>query len=93
MIESNKEISQEGQQERRAKVMTIREIRSELEKIYKERRSWVGGKVPFTEPAIRQRELILIKQQLLYRIEDAKLLKYGSEKSFNLTLYKIISDF
>lgn len=90
---SNKEISQEGQQERRAIVMTIREIRSELEKIYKERRSWIGGKGPFTEPAIRQRELILIKQQLLYRIERAKLEKNEGVESFTLTLYRIINDY
>jgi len=72
--------------------MTIREIRNELEKIYKERNSWDGAKGPFTEPAIRQRELILIKQQLLYRIEDAKLLKDKGEESFNLKLYKIINN-
>lgn len=73
--------------------MTIREIRNELEKIYKERKSWNGAKGPFTKPAIRQRELILIKQQILYRIEDAKSLKDGREESFNLTLYEIINDY
>ncbi|MCK4418369.1 hypothetical protein KAV79_01000 [Candidatus Aerophobetes bacterium] len=73
--------------------MTIREIRNELERIYKERKSWNGAKGPFTEPAIRQRELILIKQQILYRIEDTKLLKDKTEESFNLTLYKIINDY
>ncbi|MCD5390366.1 hypothetical protein LR007_00625 [candidate division NPL-UPA2 bacterium] len=73
--------------------MTIREIRNELEKIYKERKSWQGGKGPFTEPAIRQRELILIKQQILYRIEDAKLLKDKGEECFNLTLYRAINDY
>ena len=73
--------------------MTIREIRNELERIYKERKSWNGAKGPFTEPAIRQRELILIKQQILYRIEDTKLLKDKAEESFNLTLYKIINDY
>lgn len=73
--------------------MTIREIKSELEKIYMERRNWIGGKGTFTEPAIRQRELILIKQQLLYRIEDAKLEKNEGAESFNLTLYRIINDY
>ena len=71
--------------------ITIREIRNKLEEVYKERKSWHGTKGPFTEPAIRQRELILIKQQILYRIEDAKLLKDKGEESFNLTLYKIIN--
>ena len=30
-------------------VMTIREIRNELEEIYKERKSWDGAKGPFME--------------------------------------------
>ena len=73
--------------------MTIREIRNELEKIYKERKSWDGARGPFSKPIIRRRELILIKQQILYRIEDAKLLKDKDEEFFNLTLYKIINDY
>lgn len=73
--------------------MTIREIRNELEKIYKERKSWDGAKGPFTEAAIRQRELILIKQRILYQIEDAKLLRDKGEEFFNLTLYKTINDY
>jgi hypothetical protein len=35
----------------------------------------------------------LIKQQILYRIEDTKLLKDKDEEFFNLTLYKIINDY
>lgn len=70
--------------------MTMREIGNELEKIYKERKSWSGAKGPFTKPVIRLKELILIKQQILYRIEDAKLLKDKREESFNSTLYRII---
>jgi len=73
--------------------MTIREIRNELEKIYEERKSWIGGKEPFTELVIIQRELILIKQQILSRLEDAKLLKDKGRESFNLTLYKIINEY
>ena len=73
--------------------MTIREIENELEGIYKERKSWSGAKGPFTEQAIRLKELILIKQQILYRIEDAKLLKDKREESFNTTLYKIINNY
>lgn len=72
--------------------MRIREIRNELEEIYKERKRWRGAKGPFTEPAIRLKELILIKQQILYRIKDAKLLKDKREESFNSTLYKIINN-
>ncbi len=73
--------------------MTIREISNELKEIYKERKSWHGAKGPFTEPAIRQRELILIKQQILYQIEDAKLLKDKREESFNVALHKIINEY
>jgi len=77
---------------RRAIDMTIKEIGNELKKIYKERKSWSGAKGPFTEPVIRLKELILIKQQILYRIEDAKLLKNKREESFNSTLYRIINN-
>jgi len=70
----------------------MREIRNELEKIYEERKSWSGAKGPFTKPVIRLKELILIKQQILYRIEDAKLLKDKREESFNSTLYRIINN-
>lgn len=73
--------------------MTIREIESELEKIYKERKSWSGAKGPYTEQAIRLKELILIKQQILYRIQDAKLLKDKREESFNSSLYGIIDSY
>jgi len=84
---------QEDAHGRRVRDMTIREIGNELEKIYKERKSWSGAKGPFTELAIRLKELILIKQQLLYRIEDAKFLEDKCEESFNLILYKAISDY
>jgi len=73
--------------------MNVKEIRNELEKIYKERKSWNGAKGPFTDPAIRQRELILIKQRILSQIEDAKLLEDKGEEFFNFTLYKIINDY
>jgi len=73
--------------------MTMSEIRNELEKIYKERKSWSGAKGPVTKLAIRLKELILIKQQILYRIEDAKLLGDKCEESFNLILYKVINDY
>jgi len=73
--------------------MNMKETRNELEKIYRERKSWNGARGPFTDPAIRQRELILIKQRILCQIEDAKLLKDKGEEFFNLTLYKIINDY
>ena len=64
----------------------------ELGKIYKERKAWNGARGSFTTQAIKQRELILIKQQILYRLEDAKLLKDKREKAFYITLYKIINE-
>ena len=70
--------------------MKQREIEKELSKIYKERSSWDGGKGPFTELAIRRRELILIKQQILYRIGDAKRCGDRKEESFFLKIYKIL---
>jgi len=73
--------------------MTISEIRNELEKIYEERNSWDGAKGPFTEPAIRRRELILMKQQILYRIEEVKLVKNKIQESFSLALYKVINNY
>lgn len=73
--------------------MTTRKIRDELKKIYKERDSWDGGKGPFTPKAIRKRELVLIKQHLLYRIEDTKLLGDRNEEKFYLVLYKAVDDY
>lgn len=73
--------------------MNIKEIRNELEKIYKERKSWDGAKGPFTEPAIRQRELILIKQQILYQIEDAKRDKDKKVENLNITFLQAINSF
>lgn len=73
--------------------MTITKIRKELRKVYKEGASWNGGKGPFTESAIRRRELILMKQQILYRVEEAKLTKKTIEESFHLDLYKVVNDY
>jgi len=73
--------------------MTIRKIRNELEEIYKERSSWDGGKGPFTEAAIRRRELILMKQQLLYRLEEAKLQNNKAFESFCLDMLKTINKY
>ena len=71
--------------------MTFREIRNELENIYQERCKWNWGKGPFTDQAIRKRELILIKQQVLYQLEEAKLLKDKYMESFNLALLSVIN--
>ena len=73
--------------------MTIAEIRKELKEIHEEMKKWDGAKGPFTPQAIRRRELILLKQQILYRLEDAILLKDKTAKLFNLDLYKIIDKY
>lgn len=73
--------------------MTFRKIRNELEKIYQERKRWDGSKGLFTESTITQRKLILIKQQVLYQIEDARLAKNKGKESFNPALYKVINKY
>jgi len=73
--------------------MTIREIRSEMEKIYKERGAWDGGKGPFTREVIRRRELVLMKQQFLYRLEEAKLQNNKAFESFCLDMLKTINKY
>lgn len=73
--------------------MTNREIKQELNKIYQERKCWNGGEVPFTPKEIRRRESILIMQNLLYRIEDAKLIKDKQEELFLTRLFLFIKRF
>ncbi|MGC8887536.1 MAG: hypothetical protein ACP5MG_10305 [Verrucomicrobiia bacterium] len=73
--------------------MTIKKIRSELKQIYQEMKGWDGSKGPFTEAAIRYRELVLIKQQLLYKIEEARSLDNKFEESFSYSLYNLINKF
>lgn len=71
--------------------MTPTQIKKELEKIYKERKRWTSGKGPFDRLSVRRRELILLKQYILYRIEDAKLFGDKNEESFNLATYSAMS--
>lgn len=73
--------------------MTIKEIKKELEKIYKERKSWNGGKGPFTKRAVKQRGLILAKQRLLYEIGDAKKEKDKTEELYNTLLYEAVNNY
>ena len=69
--------------------MTRQEIKKELNGIYKERRSWIGGKGPFDRENITRRTLIMIQQYILYKIEDAKCRKDKDSELFNLAIYKI----
>lgn len=73
--------------------MTNAQIKKELEKIYKIRKGWNGAKGPFDRLSVRRRELILLKQYLLYRIEDAKMFGDKNEESFNLTTYNAMSEY
>jgi hypothetical protein len=72
--------------------MTNRQIRNELEKIYKERKSWNGGKGPFTKLAIKRREFVLVKQRLLYEIGDAKKEKDKAEELYHTLLWEAVNN-
>lgn len=73
--------------------MNKKEINKEYKAIFKERTSWHGTKKPFTKSTIKKRELVLIKQNLLSRIEDSKLLGDKNEEYFNTLLFNTINDF
>jgi len=73
--------------------MTTKQIEKELNKIYKERKSWNGARGPFTKSAIRRRTLILFKQKTLYNIENAKREKDKNKEAFNLEICKIIDKY
>lgn len=73
--------------------MTIKQINKELNAICKERTTWNGAKGPFTKSAIKKRGLVLIKQNLLSRIEDSTLLGEQSEEHFYALLYQTIDDY
>lgn len=73
--------------------MTIKEIKNELEEIYKERKSWNGGKGPFTKLAIKLRELVLVKQRLLYDIENAKIQKNKTEELYHTLLCEAVNNY
>lgn len=72
--------------------MTKEDIRIELEKIFKERYTWNGAEGPFTKRAIRRRELILLKEQLLYKIEEAKKWNDKYSEVFFLKIYEVINE-
>lgn len=70
--------------------MTLEEIRRELDKIYKERSKWDGARGPFTRKEIRKRELILIKQRVLYEIETAIITGEESDERFYIKIYELV---
>jgi len=72
--------------------MTLKEIRGELKKIYKERTRWDGGKGPFTPSLVKYRELTLAKQRVLYQLEEAIELGDKGEIRFNEILYESLTE-
>lgn len=73
--------------------MTLKQIKEELDKIYQERTSWNCGKGPFDGLSVNRRELVLIKQQVLYHLEDVKCLKDKHEELFYFRIYKMIGSY
>jgi len=73
--------------------MTFRQIKEETEKVYQKRRNWQGAKGPFDKLSINLRELVLCKQYILYRLQEAKYLKDKQRELFYLELYKITESY
>lgn len=73
--------------------MTPRQIKKELEKVYKERRNWQGGNGPFDRLSVNRRELVLCKQYILYCFEDAKRQKDKQKELFYYKIYKITESY
>ena len=73
--------------------MTLKQIKNELDKIYQERESWRGGKGPFDRLSVNKRELVLCKQYILYRLEDAKRIEDKQKELFYLEICKIIESY
>lgn len=72
-------------------IMTHKEIGKELQKIYKERKSWPKInrtlRYKISKHEIQRREAIFSLQQILYKIEDAKKERNKGKEYFNLALY------
>lgn len=73
--------------------MTLKQIKEELKTIYQERKNWQGGKGPFDRLSVNQRELILCKQYILHRLEEAKRIEDKQRELFYLELYKITESY
>lgn len=71
--------------------MTIKEIRKELKKIYKDIKTWprinkrLKYKIP--EEEVYRRGAIFSLQRILYTIEEAKREKDKNKEYFNLAAY------
>ena len=76
--------------------MRIREIRSELEKIYREMASWrtINAKLNYviTDDEVSRRELFLMGREELYKLEDATKSKDKLDKELHEITYDLIKD-
>lgn len=70
--------------------MTLREIRRELEKVNREIDSWSQLRGVLMPAEVRRRELILIEQQILYRLEEAIETGDEAQEFFHMKLFSII---
>jgi len=48
---------------------------------------------PFPQPEVRRREMILLRQLTLYKIEDAKKCRRRDLERFNTEIYDLITTF
>ncbi|MFH1823992.1 MAG: hypothetical protein ABH873_02035 [Candidatus Firestonebacteria bacterium] len=75
-------------------MMTEKQIQEGLKKIYKEMKSWpkinenIGYKI--SENEARRRELILIDQMELYKLEKAINLRDVKKQKFHLAIHNIL---
>ncbi|MEO0119496.1 MAG: hypothetical protein ABIK60_03005 [candidate division WOR-3 bacterium] len=70
--------------------ITLSSIKKQLQEIYEEMANWNGSKGPFTSKEIRRRELILLKQNFLYQLEEAIKKKSKEKIKFLMEVLKII---
>jgi len=74
-------------------VMKNEELRNAIEDVYKERRNLPQPTGPLPEHEVIRRELLLLKQAILYRIEEARKQNKKKREMFNIELYGLINSF
>jgi hypothetical protein len=73
--------------------MDMEEIRKELKDVLEDIDSWCGPKGRLPDHEVRRRELILWKQAILYKIEDAKRCGDKEIENFNTELLCVVDSF
>lgn len=71
--------------------MREEELEAELEAVIAERKSWHGARGPFSEREVTRRELVLWKQALLYKIQDARENGDRQAEDFNTALLDLLN--